>query len=88
MDLDKGRCEISKLSIENLIILANGIVNNDLIDNEIIPITFGLIKAKCGWSEFCDVTGGNHYAINEGWNPSDRDIIDVKMVHAKKLGLI
>ena len=24
------------------------------------------IEAKCGWSDFCDVTGHNHYAVNEG----------------------
>lgn len=88
MDLDGGFCHINKLSIENLIILANGIIKNDLIDNETIPITFGLIRAKCGWGEFCDVTGGNHWAINEGWEPSDREIIDVKIKHAKELGLI
>jgi len=55
---------------------------------ETVPVTFYAIKTKCGWSEYCDVTGGNHYAINEGYNPNDRCIFDVKISHARELGLI
>ena len=88
MYLDKGFCYINSLSLDTLILLADYFVKNDDVNNGTIPITFGLIKAKCGWSEFCDVTGGNHYAINEGWEPCDREIIDVKIKHAKELGLI
>ena len=55
---------------------------------EIVPVTFYTIKNKCGWSKYCDVTGGNHYAINEGFNPDDREIFDVKISHARELGLI
>lgn len=54
---------------------------------ETIPVTLGTIKFICGWSEFCDVTGGNHYMLKE-WNVSDREIFDVKISHAEKLNLI
>lgn len=54
---------------------------------ETIPVTLALIKKVCGWSEFCDVTGGNHYALKE-FSISDREVFDVKISHAKKLCLI
>lgn len=57
------------------------------IVEETIPITLGLIRNKCGWSDFCDVTGANHYMLNE-FTVSDREIFDVKISHAKILNLI
>lgn len=55
---------------------------------ETVPVTFYTIKNKCGWSKYCDVTGGNHYAINEGCSPDDREVFDVKISHARELGSI
>ena len=49
-----------------------------------IPITFYQIK-KVGWSKFCDVTGGNHYAINEGYSPEDSEIFYITEEQAKQL---
>ena len=63
------------------------IKNPKPVEEDTVPITLGQIKRKCGWSSYCDVTGGNHYMLNE-WNPSDREIFDVKVSHAKKLKLI
>jgi hypothetical protein len=56
-------------------------------EEETIPITLGLIKNTCGWSEYCDVTGGNHYMLKE-WNVEDTEIFHVKKSHAKQLGFI
>lgn len=53
-----------------------------------IPITYGLIKATCGWSEFCDVTGGNHYAINEWGDFEDREVSYITESQAKQLNFI
>ncbi len=58
-----------------------------IIEEETIPVTLGLIKATCGWMRFCDVTGGNHYMLNE-WSVEDSEIFKVKESHAKKLGFI
>jgi hypothetical protein len=52
-----------------------------------VPITYGMIKNSCGWSRYCDVAGGNHYAVKE-YGIGDREIFDVKISHAKELGLI
>lgn len=52
-------------------------------EEETIPITLN----TCGWSEYCDVTGGNHYMLKE-WNVEDTEIFHVKKSHAKQLGFI
>lgn len=63
------------------------IKNPKPVESETVPITLGQIKAYCGWSRFCDITGGNHYMLNE-WTVSDREIFDVKKSHAEELRLI
>ena len=63
------------------------IIYDDIDDETTIPITFYQIKTV-GWSRYCDVTGGNHYAINEGYDPDDREIFNIKKKHAKELGFI
>jgi len=41
------------------------ITNVEKIVIQTIPVTYSLIKITVGWSRFCDVTGYNHYTINE-----------------------
>lgn len=53
-----------------------------------IPISYGVIKASFGWSRFCEVTGGNPYAINEGYDPDDRELFDVTLKQARLLGIV
>lgn len=55
-------------------------------DEKYTKITLGMIKATCGWSKFCDVTGGNHYMLNE-WTVDDDELFEVKYKHLKELGL-
>lgn len=52
-------------------------LNPKPIQEKIIPVTYGMIKATCGWNKFCDVTGGNHYEIKEFGHPSDSEIYHV-----------
>jgi len=75
---------LDKFSLEDFIISKKVIQE---VEEETVPITLGQIKASCGWSRYADVTGANPYMINE-WNPSDREIFDVKKSDAKKLNLI
>lgn len=57
-------------------------------EEKTIPITYGLIKATCGWSKWCDVTGGNHYAIS-GWGDfKDREVFYITESQAKQLNFI
>lgn len=48
--------------------------NSPKVVEEKVPITYGTIKNTCGWSKWCDVTNGNHYAINE-WGDYPIDTI-------------
>lgn len=52
-----------------------------------IPVTYSYIKRNIGWSKFCDVTGGNHYAINEWGDYPDNEIFRVTESQAEKLGI-
>ncbi|MCP4521018.1 MAG: hypothetical protein GY827_04880 [Cytophagales bacterium] len=51
-----------------------------------IPITYYQIKKYVGWSKFCDVTGGNQYAINEFGEPDLTEIYYIKESQANELG--
>jgi len=59
---------------------------DSLQEEETIPITIATIKSTCGWSKYCDVTGSNHYMLNE-FSVSEREIRDVKISQARLLGL-
>tara|TARA_R110000737_G_scaffold213289_3_gene230423 strand:- start:712 stop:1032 length:321 start_codon:yes stop_codon:yes gene_type:complete len=60
----------------------------DTKEPEDVPITYFQIKNGPGWSEWCDVTGGNHYAINEGYSPEDRELFYITESQARKLKFI
>lgn len=57
-------------------------------EEKTVPITYGLIKATVGWSRFCDVTGGNHYAIKEWGDYPDNEVFRVLESHARELGFL
>ena len=58
------------------------------VEEELVPITFYQIKNGPGWSIWCDVTGGNHYALNEGYSPKDTEIFYTTISNAKELRLV
>ena len=53
-----------------------------------IPITYGLIKATCGWSKFAETTDRNVYAINEFGDYEDREMFYITESQAKQLKFI
>lgn len=57
-------------------------------EEERIPITYGLIKATFGWSRFCDITNGNHYAIAEHGHPEDMEVYYITKSQAKELNIL
>ena len=63
------------------------LLNPKIPEEKEIPITLGHIKASCGWSRYCDITGKNHYMLNE-WSVEDTEIFRTKESHAKELNLI
>lgn len=53
-----------------------------------IPITYGLIKATCGWSKFAEVCDRNVYAISEFGDYQDREVFYITESQAKQLNFI
>lgn len=60
----------------------------DKIEEKEIPITYGLIKATCGWSRFCDVTNHNHYAVKEFGDYQANGVFYITESQAKQLKFI
>ena len=54
---------------------------------EDLPFMLWFIKEKCGWSRWCDVTGSNHYMLNE-YTIDDTDVFYCTRSQAETLGLI
>jgi hypothetical protein len=52
-----------------------------------VPVLFHTIKNKIGWGKWCDVTNGNHYALNEGYRPSDTEVFYCTENQASELGI-
>lgn len=54
-------------------------------EEEKITVTYSMIKKTCGWSKFCDVTDGNHWAINEFGDFDDNHTFEVTKTQFNKL---
>ena len=59
---------------------------DSLIVKETISVSLGTIKAVCGWSKFCDETGGNHYMLKE-WSVDNDEKFSIEKSKAISLGL-
>ena len=58
------------------------------VEEKEIQITYGLIKATCGWSEFAEVTDRNVYAINEFGDYEANEVFYITESQAKQLKFI
>ncbi len=67
--------------------LLNGFAEEKEEEKE-IPITYGLIKATCGWSEFAEKTDRNVYAINEFGDYEANEVFYITESQAKQLKFI
>lgn len=75
-------------SDESILTIIDDLVARLEVKNEKkIPITLHTILNTCGWTEYCDVTGGNHYMLRE-WSVSESEVFWVRESHAKELRLI
>jgi hypothetical protein len=55
------------------------------VEEKEIPITYGLIKATCGWSEFAKITNRNVYPIKEFGDYEAKEVFYITENEAKKL---
>ena len=67
--------------------LINGFAEKKVEEKE-IPITYGLIKATCGWSEFAEVTDRNVYTINDFGDYEANEVFYITESQAKQLNFI
>lgn len=88
--IKSGNEEYGDCIIDDICWLFGFPTTNDVEDEEeeTVPITYGLIKATVGWSRFCDVTGKNHYAINEFGDYPMNEVFDIPLSQAKTLEFI
>lgn len=59
---------------------------NPIEKEEIINVPYFWIKNNIGWYKFCDITGGNQYAIKEFGEPTWD--LEVSISNAKRIGYI
>jgi len=53
-----------------------------------ISFTYSFLRRKLEWEKFCDLTGTNFYARNEGFEFKDSEIYYITESKAKQLNLI
>lgn len=53
-----------------------------------IPITYGLVKATCGWSKFAEKTNKNVYAIKKFGDYALNEVFYITESQAKELKFI
>lgn len=57
-------------------------------EEEEIPITYGLIKATCGWYDFAEVTNRNVYTVKEFGDFKANEVFYITESQAKQLKFI
>jgi|GEM_PF-6276154 len=68
--------------------ILEGFLLNGFAEEKEIPITYGLIKATCGWSKFAEKTNRNVYAINEFGDYEANEVFYITESQAKQLKFI
>lgn len=89
--IDKSYREVTRNNTNGSEVLEAFLLNGfseEKIEEKEIPITYGLIKAKCGWSRFAEVCDRNLYAINEFGEFGDREVFYITESQAKQLKFI
>ena len=67
--------------------LLNGFAEEKIEEKE-IPITYGLIKATCGWSEFAEKTDRNVWAVKAFGDYEANEVFYITESQAKQLKFI
>ena len=64
------------------------IINLPPVEEDKISFTYSFLSRKLDWEKFCDLTGTNEWAKNEGAEFNDNDIYYVTESKAKQFNLI
>lgn len=63
-------------------------LNKPVVEEEKISFTYSFLRRKLDWEKFCDLTGTNEWAKNEGAEFKDNDIYYITEPKAKQFNLI
>ena len=82
-----GNEEYGDCIVDEISFLFGYPTTNDISEEEEkdVPVLFYTIKNIIGWGKWCDVTGGNHYALHEGFSPKNADVFYCTKSQAEKL---
>ncbi len=58
------------------------------VEEDKISFTYSFLRRKIDWMQFCELTGTNEWAINEGAEFKDSDIYYLTESQAKKYNLL
>lgn len=58
------------------------------LKEETVSFTYSFLRRKLEWSEFCDLTGVDYYAKNNGFEIEDTEIFNISESKAKEYNLI
>jgi hypothetical protein len=59
-----------------------------VVEEDKISFTYSFLCRKMDWGEFCNLTGIDYYARNNGWEIKDNEIFYITESKAKQFNLI
>jgi len=57
-------------------------------EEEKIPFSYGFLRRKLDWEDFCDLTGVDYYAKRNGFVIEDNETFEISESKAKEFNLI
>jgi len=57
-------------------------------EEETVSFTYSFLRRKLEWSDICELTGVDYYAINNGFEIKDSEVFEIKESKAKEYNLI
>jgi len=58
------------------------------LKEETVSFTYSFLRRKLEWSDICELTGVDYYAINNGFEIKDSEVFEIKESKAKEYNLI
>jgi hypothetical protein len=58
------------------------------VSKEKIPFSYGFLRRKLDWEDFCDLTGVDYYATKNGFEIKDNETFEISESKAKEFNLI
>jgi hypothetical protein len=63
-------------------------LNESVVEEDKIPLTYCFLRRKIDWEQFCDLTGVNYYAKANGYEIKNDEVFYITESKAKQFNLI